>query len=74
MSDLTAAKDNINILTDSIYTFNKKYYALNCFQAISDTKTFFVTRIKKMLKLSFSDSSTFLQKLFSVGSLTKCVE
>ena len=35
MSDIRAAKENIPILPDSIYPFDKGYYDLNWFQAIS---------------------------------------
>ena len=38
MSDIRAAKDNITILPDSIYTFDKGYYDLNWFQAISSAE------------------------------------
>ena len=34
-SDIRAAKENILILPDSIYTFDKGYYDLNWFQTIS---------------------------------------
>ena len=53
MSDIRAAKDNITILPDSIYTFDKGYYDLNWFQAISDVKAFFVTRIKTNAQIEF---------------------
>ena len=46
MSDIRAAKENIPILPDSIYTFDKGYYDLNWFQTISSVGAFFVTRIK----------------------------
>lgn len=53
MSDIRAAKDNITILPDSIYTFDKGYYDLNWFQTISDGKAFFVTRIKNNAQIEF---------------------
>ena len=46
MSDIRAAKENITIVPDSIYTFDKGYYDLNWFQQIADAGAFFVTRIK----------------------------
>ena len=46
MSDIRAAKENIVIVPDSIYTFDKGYYDLNWFQQIADAGAFFVTRIK----------------------------
>jgi hypothetical protein len=55
-SDIRAAKENIPILPDNIYTLDKGYYDLNCFQAISSAGAFFVFRIKIMLNLSFSGS------------------
>ena len=46
MSDIRAAKNNISIVPDSIYTFDKGYYDLRCFQQISNQNALFVTRIK----------------------------
>ena len=46
MSDIRAAKENISIVPDSIYTFDKGYYDLAWFKRISDEGAFFVTRIK----------------------------
>ena len=53
MSDIRAAKENIPILPDSIYTFDKGYYDLNWFQAISNAGAFFVTRIKNNAQIEF---------------------
>ena len=53
MSDIRAAKENIPILPDSIYTFDKGYYDLNWFQAISSAGAFFVTRIKNNAQIEF---------------------
>ena len=53
MSDIRAAKENIPILPDSIYTFDKGYYDLNWFQAISIAGAFFVTRIKNNAQIEF---------------------
>lgn len=46
MSDIRAAKNNISIVPDSIYTFDKGYYDLRWFQQISNQNAFFMTRIK----------------------------
>ena len=46
MSDIRAAKENISIVPDSIYTFDKGYYDLVWFKFIADEGAFFVTRIK----------------------------
>ena len=46
MSDIRAAKKNIAITPDSIYTFDKGYYDLNWFQQIKIKGAYFVTRIK----------------------------
>ena len=46
ISDIRAAKNNISIVPDSIYTFDKGYYDLRWFQQISNQNAFFVTRIK----------------------------
>ena len=46
MSDIRAAKENIPIVPDSIYTFDKGYYDLAWFKLISDSGAFFVTRVK----------------------------
>ena len=56
MSDIRAAKENIPILPDSICTFDKGYYDLNWFQAISSSRAFFCDQNKKTLKSSLSDS------------------
>ena len=53
MSDIQAAKENIPILPDSIYTFDKGYYDLSWFQAISSAGVFFVTRIKNNAQIEF---------------------
>jgi len=46
MSDIRAARNNIVIVPDSIYTFDKGYYDLRWFQQISIRSASFVTRIK----------------------------
>ena len=46
MADIRAAKQNVVIVPDSIYTFDKGYYDLNWFQQIANAGAFFVTRIK----------------------------
>ena len=51
MSDIRAAKENIVIVPDSIYTFDKGYYDLNWFQQIADAGAFFVTRIKNNARI-----------------------
>ena len=51
MSDIRAAKENIVIMPDSIYTFDKGYYDLNRFQQIADAGAFFVTRIKNNARI-----------------------
>lgn len=53
MADIRAARENIVIVPDSIYTFDKGYYDLNWFQHISDSDAFFVTRIKDNAKIEF---------------------
>ena len=53
MSDIRAAKENIVIVPDSIYTFDKGYYDLNWFQQIADAGAFFVTRIKNNAQIEF---------------------
>jgi len=53
MSDIRAAKENIPILPDSIYTFDKGYYDLNWFRTISNAGAFFVTRIKNNAQIEF---------------------
>ena len=51
MSDIRAAKENIVIMPDSIYTFDKGYYDLNWFQQIKNEGAFFVTRIKNNARI-----------------------
>ena len=51
LSDIRAAKENIVIVPDSIYTFDKGYYDLNWFQQIADAGAFFVTRIKNNARI-----------------------
>lgn len=53
MSDIRAAKDNIPIQPDSIYTFDKGYYDFDWFQTISNAGAFFVTRIKSNAQIKF---------------------
>ena len=53
MADIRAAKENIVIVPDSIYTFDKGYYDLSWFQQIADSGAFFVTRIKENAKIEF---------------------
>jgi hypothetical protein len=53
MADIRAAKENLNIVSDSIYTFDKGYYDLNWFRHIADSGAFFVTRIKNNAKIEF---------------------
>ena len=53
MSDIRATKENIPILPDSIYTFDKGYCDLNWFQTISSAGAFFVTRIKNNAQIEF---------------------
>jgi len=53
MSDIRAAKENIVIVPDSIYTFDKGYYDLSWFQQISNEGAFFVTRLKNNAQIEF---------------------
>jgi transposase len=53
MADIRAARENISIVPDSIYTFDKGYYDLKWFQHISNSDAFFVTRIKDNAKIEF---------------------
>ena len=53
MSDIRAAKENIVIVPDSIYPFDKGYYDLNWFQQIKNAGAFFVTRIKNNARIKF---------------------
>lgn len=53
MSDIRAARENISIAPDSIYTFDKGYYDLKWFQHIADRGAFFVTRLKDNAKIEF---------------------
>ncbi len=46
MADIRAARENVVIVPDSIYTFDKGYYDLNWFKYIADAGASFVTRIK----------------------------
>ncbi len=46
MADIRAARENVVIVPDSIYTFDKGYYDLNWFKHIADMGASFVTRIK----------------------------
>ena len=51
MADIRAARENIVIVPDSIYTFDKGYYDLNWFQHIADSGAYFVTRLKDNAKI-----------------------
>ena len=53
MSDIRAAKENIVIVPDSIYTFDKGYYDLSWFQQINNARAFFVTRVKDNARIEF---------------------
>lgn len=53
MADIRAARENIVIVPDSIYTFDKGYYDLSWFQLIANNGAFFVTRIKDNAKIEF---------------------
>ena len=53
MADIRAARENIVIVPDSIYTFDKGYYDLNWFQHIADSGAYFVTRLKDNAKIEF---------------------
>ena len=53
MSDIRAAKENIVIVPDSIYTFDKGYYDLSWFQQINNAGAFFVTRVKDNARIEF---------------------
>ena len=47
MSDTRAAKENIPILPDSIYTFDKGYYDLNWFQNLTESRRNFRKQLKR---------------------------
>ena len=51
MSDIQAARENIAIVPDSIYTYDKGYYDLRWFKHINDSGAFFVTRLKDNAKI-----------------------
>lgn len=51
MADIRAARANIVIVPDSIYTFDKGYYDLNWFQHIADSGAYFVTHLKDNAKI-----------------------
>ncbi len=53
MSDIRAAKENIVIVPDSIYTFDKGYYDLSWFQQINNAGAFFVARVKDNARIEF---------------------
>lgn len=53
ISDIRAAKENIPIQPDSIYTFDRGYYDLNWFQTIANEGAFFVTRLKSNAQIEF---------------------
>lgn len=53
MSDIRAARENISIIPDCIYTYDKGYYDLKWFKHISDSGAFFVTRLKDNAKIEF---------------------
>ena len=53
MADIRAARENVAIVPDSIYIFDKGYCDLNWFKLISDEGAFFVTRIKNNVQIEF---------------------
>lgn len=53
ISDIRAAKENIVIVPDSIYTFDKGYYDLSWFQEMEIKGAFFVTRMKNNAQIEF---------------------
>lgn len=53
MADIRAARENIVIVSDSIYTFDKGYCDLKWFKLIADEGAFFVTRIKNNAQIEF---------------------
>ena len=57
MSDIRAAKENISIVPDSIYTFDKGYYDLAWFKFISDEGLSLSRGSKTALKSGLSDST-----------------
>lgn len=66
MADVRAARENISIVPDSIYTFDKGYYDLNWFHHIAKSRAFFVTRIKNNAKIEFLGQHREMNEKFGV--------
>ena len=53
MSDIRAARENIAIVPDSIYVFDRGYYDLKWFKQINNSSAYFVTRFKSHARIEF---------------------